>query len=130
MLAEAAARSLDPRTAEVLRALHRAKGTVVRADLPTSFPSAAELAYDLRALREALSKTTPVTEETAQSLASSARVLERVVVVPPERLADLQRGQESAVRELRESVNGLKHQAEALAAWRAWWTRQVGCASH
>ncbi len=118
-------RSLDPRTAEVLRALDRAKGTIVKTALPTSFPSSANLVRDLQALREALAKTTPVTVETAKSLASSARVLERVVVVPSEKLADLQRGQEIAVRELRESVQGLRHQADALAAWRAWWARQV-----
>ena len=125
LLPEAAARSLDPRTAEVLRALDRAKGTIVKTALPTSFPSAANLVRDLRALREALATTTPITEQTAKSLASSARILERVVVVPSETLADLQRGQEIAVRELRESVHGLRHQADALAAWRAWWTRQV-----
>ena len=118
-------RSLDPRTAEVLRALDRAKGTIVKTALPTSFPSAANLVRDLRALREVLATTTPITEETAQSLASSARALERVAVVPSEKLADLQRGQEIAVTELRESVHGLRHQADALAAWRAWWTRQV-----
>ena len=58
-----ATRSLDPRTAEVLRALDRAKGTIVKTALPTSFPSAANLVRDLQALREALAKTTPVTEE-------------------------------------------------------------------
>jgi len=120
-----ATRSLDPRTAEVLRALDRAKGTIVKTALPTSFPSAANLVRDLQALREALAKTTPVTVETAKSLASSARVLERVVVVPSEKLADLQRGQEIAVTELRESVHGLKREAGALGAWCAWWTRQV-----
>ena len=120
-----ATRSLDPRTAEVLRALDRAKGTIVKTALPTSFPSAANLVRDLRALREVLATTTPITEETAQSLASSARILERVVVVPSDKLADLQRGQEIAVTELRESVHGLTRQADALAAWRAWWTRQV-----
>jgi len=118
-------RSLDPRTAEVLRALDRAKGTIVKTALPTSFPSAANLVRDLRALREVLATTTPITEETAQSLVSSARALERVAVVPSEKLADLQRGQENAVSELRESVQGLRHQADALAAWRAWWARQV-----
>jgi hypothetical protein len=105
---EAAARSLDPRTTEVLRALHRAKGTIVKTELPTSLPSAADLADELRALREALVKPTPVTEETAQSLASSAQVFERAVVVPSEKLADFQRGQESAFRELHESAHGLK----------------------
>ena len=120
-----ATRSLDPRTAEVLRALDRAKGTIVKTALPTSFPSAANLVRDLRALREVLATTTPITEETAQSLASSARALERVAVVPSEKLADLQRGQENAVSELRESVHGLKREAGALGAWCAWWTRQV-----
>src|SRR5258708_641832 len=84
LLAEAATRSLDPRAAEVLRALHRAKATTAKTELPTSF-SSADLARDLEALREALAKASPVTEETAQSLASSARVLERVVVVPSEK---------------------------------------------
>src|SRR5207247_9469984 len=103
-------RSLDPRTAEVLRALDRAKGTIVKTALPTSFPSAANLVRDLRALREALATTTPITDQTAKSLASSARILERVVVVPSETLADLQRGQELAVTELREPVRVLRHQ--------------------
>lgn len=124
LLPEAPARSLDPRTAEVLRALDRAKETVVKADLPISLPSAADLPCELRALRDALAKTTPVTEETAKSLVSSARALERVVV-PSEKLADLQRGQEGSVRELREAVHALKRQGDALAAWRAWWARQV-----
>src|SRR6266496_4139402 len=43
-------RSLDPRTAEVLRALDRAKGTIVKTALPTSFPSAANLVRGSRLL--------------------------------------------------------------------------------
>src|SRR5437867_534064 len=125
VLAEAAARSLDPRTAEVLRSLDRAKGTIARMEVPTSSPSAANLARELRALREGLSQTTPNIEATAQSLDSSARALERVVAVAGERLTDFQRGQDGAVSELRVSVDRLIRQADALAAWRAWWTRRV-----
>ena len=40
-------------------------------------------------------------------------------------LADFQRGQDRAVCELRVSVDGLMRQADVLATWRAWWTRQV-----
>ena len=123
--AEAASQSLDPRTAEVLRFLDRAKGTIAKTEVPTSSPSAANLARELRALREGLSQTTPNIEATAQSLDSTARVLERAVAVAGERLADFQRGQDGAVRELRVSVDWLMRQADVLAAWRAWWTRQV-----
>jgi hypothetical protein len=76
-------------------------------------------------LRERLSRTTPNIEATAQSLDSTARVLERAVAVAGERLADFQRGQDGAVRELRVSVDRLVRQADVLSAWRAWWTRQV-----
>jgi hypothetical protein len=123
--AEAAAPSLDPRTAEVLRFLDRAKGTIAKTDVPTSSPSAANLARELRALREGLSQATPNIEATAQSLDSTARVLERAVTAAGERLADFQRGQDRAVRELRESADRLIRQADVLAGWRAWWTRQM-----
>jgi hypothetical protein len=76
-------------------------------------------------LREGLSQTPPNIEATAQSLDSTARVRERAVAVAGERLAEFQRGQDGAVRELRVSVDRLVRQADALAAWRAWWTRQV-----
>ena len=123
--AEAASQSLDPRTAEVLRFLDRAKGTIARMEVPTGAPSAADLAREMRALREGLSQTTPNIEATAQRLDSTARALERVVTVAGERLADFQRGQDGAVRELRVSVDRLVRQADLLAASRAWWTRQV-----
>src|SRR5438128_8605259 len=122
---EANARGLDPRTTEVLRFLDRAKGTIAKTEVPTASQSAENLARELRALREGLSQTTPNIEATAQSLDSTARVLERAVAVAGERLADFQRGQDGAVRELRVSVDRLVRQADALAAWRAWWTRQV-----
>src|SRR5438128_7961334 len=125
VLAEAAAPRLDPRTAEVLRSLDRAKGTIARMEVPTAAPSAADLAREMRALREGLSQTTPNFEATTQRLDSTARVLERVVTLAGERLADFQRGQEGAVSQLRVSVDRLIRQADVLAAWRAWWTRQV-----
>ena len=125
VLAEAAAPSLDPRTAEALRSLDRAKGTIARMEVPTAAPSAADLAREMRALCEGLSQTTPNIEATTQRLDSTARVLERVVTLAGERLADFQRGREGAVSELRVSVDRLIRQADALAAWRAWWTRQV-----
>jgi len=99
--AEAAAPSLDPRTVEVLRFLDRAKGTIAK------------------------TQSNPNIDATAQSLDSTARVLERVVTMAGERLADFQRGQDGAVRELRASVDGLIRQADVLASWRAWWTRRV-----
>ncbi len=124
--AEPATPTLDPRTAEVLRFLDRAKGTIAKTEVPTNSPSAANLARELRALREGLSQTTPNIEATAQSLESTARVLERVVAVAGERLADFQRGQDRAVSELRVSGDRLIRQADVLAAWRAWCARQVG----
>ena len=125
VLAEAAAPRLDPRTAEVLRSLDRAKGTIARMEVPTAGPSVENLARELRALREGLSQTTPNIEATTQRMDSTARALERVVAVAGERLTDFQRGRDGAVSELRVSVDRLIRQADALAAWRAWWTRQV-----
>jgi len=121
VLAEAAGRRPDAR----LRALHRAKGTIGKTEVPTSSPSTETLVGELRALREWLSKTPPVVEEAAQRLASCAGILERALIVPSEKLADFQRSQDGAVRELREAVHALKRQADALAAWRAWWARHV-----
>lgn len=111
VLAEAAARRPDARTAEVLRALHRAKGTMMGTAVPASSPSTETLAGELRALHE--------------RLASCAGLLERAVVVPSEKLADFQRSQDGAVRELRESAHALKRQSDVLAAWRAWWARHA-----
>ena len=71
-------------------------------------------------VREFSSKNVP-----AVATAARARNMANVRRRPSEKLADLQRGQENAVSELRESVHGLRRQADALAAWRAWWTRQV-----
>jgi hypothetical protein len=99
--AEAPGPSLDRRTAEVLRSLDRAKVTIAK------------------------TQTNPNIEATAESLESTARVMEAVVAVAGERFADFQRGQDRAVSEIRVSVDDLIRQANALAGWRAWWTRQV-----
>jgi len=99
--AEAAVSSLDPRTAEVLRFLDRAKGTIAK------------------------TQTSPNIEATAESVESTGRVIEAVVAVAREMLTDFQRGQDRAVGDLRVSVDRLMRQAETLAAWRTWWARQV-----
>jgi hypothetical protein len=98
------ASSPDPRTAEVLRVLSRAKGMVDRTEVSAGPPSPDGLAGELLGLREWLLRTTPLTDDTAQSLASTARVLERAVGVAGEKLADLQRHQEAIIRELRERL--------------------------
>jgi hypothetical protein len=122
---EAAARRPDARTAEVLRALHRAKGTIAEPDAPTSPRSMELLGWELRSLREWLSKTSPIVEEAARRLATTAAVFERAVIVPSEKLDDFQHSHDRAVRELREAVHALKSQADLLASWRAWWARHV-----
>jgi hypothetical protein len=120
---EIAAPNPDPRTAEVLRALSRAKGTVGKTEVTVGPPSREELVGELHGLREWLWRTTPLTDDTAQSLASTARVLERAVGVAGEKLADLQRHQEAIVRELHDTAQDLRRHAAELVAWRAWWTR-------
>jgi hypothetical protein len=109
----------------VLRALHRAKGTIAATEVPSNSPSVEALAWELRALRDLLPKTSPVFEQAAQRLASCAGILERAVIVPNEKLADFQRRQDGVVRELREAVHELKRQTDVLPAWRAWWTRHA-----
>ena len=122
---EAGARRPDARTAEVLRALHRAKGTIAEPDAPTSSWSMETLGWELRSLREWLSKTSPIVEEAARRLATTAAIFERAVLVPSEKLDDFQRRHDAAVREVREAVHALKRQADSLASWRAWWARHV-----
>ena len=122
---EAAAGRPDARTAEVLRALQRAKGTIAEPDAPTSAPSMKTLGWELRSLREWLSRTSPIVEEATRRLATTAATFEQAVLVPSEKLEDFQRSQDAAVRELREAVQALKRQADALAAWRAWWARHA-----
>jgi hypothetical protein len=99
--AETAGPSVDPRTAEVLRSLDRAKVTIAK------------------------TQTSPNIEATAESLESTARVMETLVALAGEKLADFQRGQDRANGELRVLVDGLVRQADRLAARRAWWKRQV-----
>jgi hypothetical protein len=120
----AVARRPDPRAAEVLRALHRAKGTIAEPDAPTSSRSMETPGWELPSLREWLSKTSPIVEEAARRLATTTALFERAVLVPSEKLDDFQRSHDGAVRELREAVHALKRQTD-VAAWRAWWTRQV-----
>jgi hypothetical protein len=119
----AATQSPDSRTAEVLRALSRAKGTVGRVEASTGPTSPLEPVAETQVLREWLWRTTSGTEDTAQSLAATSRLLERLVGAAGEKLADLQRHQDAIVRELRDTAHELRRHADDLAAWRAWWTR-------
>jgi hypothetical protein len=124
-MGEDTATTLDARTAEVLRCLDRAKGTIAKTAVPTKLVSAVSVADELRGLGQAPSQATPDAEAMARSLDSAARALERVLVIASERLSDLQRGQDGAVRELRDSIHALLRQVDVLAAWRSWWTRQI-----
>jgi hypothetical protein len=124
-MADETAATLDPRTAEVLRCLDRAKGTIAKVEVPMGSASAANPEHGLRALRQAPSEATRNLEATAQSLDSAARVLEHVAVIASQRLADFQRGQDGAIRELRDSVHALVRQVAVLDAWRSWLTRQL-----
>src|SRR5262245_8192594 len=94
----AATESPDPRTAEVLRALGRAKGTVGRVEGSTGSTAPLEPIGESQVLREWLWRTTAGNEDTAQSLAATSRLLERVVGAAGEKLGDLQRHQDAIVR--------------------------------
>jgi hypothetical protein len=107
---EAANKRPDPRAAEVLRALQRARGMVANAEL--------------HPLREVPSNGSRASQD-VESLASSVRFLEAALVAATEKLTDFQRSQDRAVRELRESMQGLKHQTDALAGRHARGARRV-----
>jgi cell division protein FtsB len=115
--------SPDPRTAEVLRVVQRAKGTV-SAELGPSLRRP-DLADGLVMLREALSNRSAGLKEGMESLVSTVRGLEGVLVTSTDKAAELHRGQERSLRELRDSVQGLKHQVDTLARRQAWWARLV-----
>jgi hypothetical protein len=51
-------------------------------------------------VRLVLSAANPAAEAAAESLVASARTLETIVVAASQRLADLQRGEEHALRKL------------------------------
>jgi uncharacterized protein YoxC len=108
--------SLDPRTAEVLRVVQRAKGMVANAD-PASSPPDSERSSALP--RGVHSTGAPADQEAAQNLLLSWRALETALVTATKMLSDGQRSQDRTVQELRGSVQGLKQQADALAGRRA-----------
>jgi hypothetical protein len=121
---ESAHSSPDPRTAEVLRALQRARGMMPNAGSPSSAPGP-ERSPELPPPREELSNAGPAAQELVESMSATARILERALVAATEKQADVQRGQDRAVWELRQSTQGLKHQADVLADWYAWAVRRV-----
>jgi hypothetical protein len=79
----------------------------------------------MRLLREALSKATRLPDEMAQHLASSTRDLQRSLAVPGAALADLQRTYECLARGLGDAAQRQWQQTDRLAAWHAWWRRQL-----
>jgi hypothetical protein len=121
---ETANTSPDPRTAEVLRALQRAKGMVANAG-PLSLAPVAARSPELPPLREVPSNGGRTSQDVVESLASSVRFLETALVTATEKLTDFHRSQDRAVRELRESMQGLKHQTDALAGRHARGARRV-----
>src|SRR5262245_21864488 len=124
-LDEDVAKRPDARTAEVLRALDRAKGTIGGTEVPIGSPSSETPVWELRAPGAWLSRMSPVVDDAAKRLASCAERLERAVVVPSEKLAEIQRHHGGIVRGLRESARALEHEADVFAAWRTWWTTHV-----
>ncbi len=113
----------DPRTAEVLRVVRRAKGTVNAELAPPQRPP--DLADGLVMLREVLSNRNAGVQEGVQSLVSSVRVLEGVLATSAQKAAEFQRDQERILRELRDSLQSLRHQVDTLVRRQAWWTRLV-----
>ncbi len=114
----------DPRTAEVLRALQRARGTMANAGQVSSARVAAG-SLEPHPLRGVPSNGGTAAQDVPESLVSSARFLENALVSATEKLTELQRGHDRAVRELRDSVQGLKCQADILASRHAWGVRRV-----
>ncbi len=116
--------SPDPRTAEVLRALQRAR--VVVANAPLNSAPVAARSPEPPALREVPANGgRPSQDVVVDRLASSVRFLEAALVAANDKLTEFQKSQDRTVRELQESVQGLKHQADMLAGWHAWRTRRV-----
>jgi len=115
--------SPDPRTAEVLRVLQRAKGTVTAELAPTLRPP--DLVDGIAMLREALSNRNTGIQEGVQGLVSSVRSLEGALTTSTAKAAEFQRDQERSVRELRDCLQSLKRQVDTLASRQAWWARLV-----
>ena len=117
--------SPDPRTTEVLRALQRARGMVANVPPLNSAPAAARPS-ELPQRREVPADGGRSLQDVAlERLASSVRRLETALVASTEKLTDFQRTQDRTVRELHQSVQGLKHRADVLAGWHAWGARRV-----
>ena len=106
----------DPRTAEVLRIVQRAKGSVANAG-PASAPPASDRSSGLP--RGVRSTAAPPVQDLAENLLLSWRALETALVTTTKTLADVQRSQDRAVQELRGSVQAFRQQADALAGRRA-----------
>jgi hypothetical protein len=107
--------SLDPRTADVLRALERARGMVATgaSRAPETVPRAGS------------ADGGHPSQEVLETLASSVRFLETALVTASEKLGDFQRSQDRALQELRGSVRNVEQQADVMAGWCSWGVRRV-----
>jgi hypothetical protein len=112
---EKAGTNLDPRTADVLRALERARGMVATG--ASRAPGIVTRAWPADGGHPS--------QEVLETLASSVRFLETALVTASEKLNDFQRSQDRAVQELRGSVRDLEQQADVLARWCSWGVRRV-----
>jgi hypothetical protein len=126
---EAVGSDHDPRTAEVLRALERARGTLVDTKglgaSRLSERAAAVLVHDIRLLRDALSKAALLPAEMEERMAASTRALERSLSAPRAALTELQRRYECLSSELAEAAQRQWREADRIAAWHAWWRRRL-----
>jgi hypothetical protein len=86
---------------------------------------APERSRELLALCEERSNAGPAAQGLVETMSATARLLERALVTATEKQVDFQRSQDRAIWELRESVQGLKHQADILADSYAWAVRRV-----
>jgi len=128
-LGRAVASDHDPRTAEVLRGLERARGTLIDSKSlgasRLSEGAAAILVHEIRLLREALSKATLLPGEMAERMAAGTRALERSLSAPRAALTELQRRYECLASELGESAQRQWRAEDRIGAWHAWWRRRL-----
>ena len=123
-VADTSSAGADTRIAEVLRALQRAKGTLSTAGSGAA-TSEADRANEILALRGFLLSCSPSMRDAEQTVISRARVLEGALAVATRRLTDFERGQDRVVRELRDSVQALRRDADTMATWHAQSARRV-----
>jgi hypothetical protein len=126
---EAPASAVDPKTAEVLRALQRARETTT----PTTRDDdeilramvRAIVQAELRVVDEKVSQTTLVPDETVQRLSSSAQALEQSIGASNRNLFEFQRRQDAGMSGLDCATKDLRQEVAKLRAFESWWRREL-----